>query len=47
MEIVLEPKVFYSKNNKYFRLNIPKEVSNKLDLKEGDKILIKIMRVIR
>ncbi len=47
MEKILEVKTFRSRNTTYFRVNIPKELSNELELKEGDKIHIKILEVIK
>jgi len=47
MEITLGVSIHHVKGHKYFRLNIPSDVVKKLDIKEGDKIRMKILRVIR
>ena len=47
MEITLGVSIHHVKGHKHFRLNVPSDVAKKLDLKEGDKIRMKILRVIR
>jgi len=47
LELLLETKAYKSKGITYFRIHLPKRVSNALGLREGDKVLIEFKEIRR
>jgi len=46
-EYVLALKVVKIKGNKYWRIDIPKRISNQWGLREGDKLRVEVKEILR